>query len=165
MFFFCPLYIPAPLCIVRRTTSSSILSITKTDSSIEQQMDGECIIMQTFYFVFFLLSLVVGTTSLLLFAHASNTLRTSSAHTPSAKPHLHGMCTQYRCAGQGYVSFSYQYVLEGVFHTLFPHNNYGISTGAVMSVVGELIPVQATQNHSNRGRPNQNPLPLSLIHI
>ena len=37
------------------------------------------------------LSLVVGTTSLLLFAHASKTLRTSSAHTPSAKHHLRGV--------------------------------------------------------------------------
>ena len=36
--------------------------------------------------------LVVGTTSLLLFALGINTLRTASAHPPSAKRHLHGMC-------------------------------------------------------------------------
>ena len=40
----------------------------------------------------------------------------------------------------------------GVPHT-FPLTNSGISNGAVKSVVGELISVQAAQNRSNRGRP------------
>ena len=100
------------------------------------------------------LSLVVGTTSLLLFAHASIASRACSAHTPSAKPHLHGMCTQYRCTGPGYVVFSDQNDIEGArrtrFHTIICS---GISTGAVISVVGELISIQASRNHSNRGRP------------
>ena len=100
------------------------------------------------------LSLVGGTPSLLLFAHASKTLRTSPAHTPSAKRYLHGMCTQYRCTGPGYVAFSYQNDIEGAFRTRF-HTiiNSGISTGAVISVVGALISVQVSQNQSNRGRP------------
>ena len=51
-------------------------------------------------------------------------------------------------------SFFIQYDLEGVFHTLLHAlTNSGMYTGAVMSVVGELISVQAAQNHSNRGRP------------
>ena len=99
------------------------------------------------------LSLVGGTTSLLLSAHASQTLRTSSAHTPSAKRHLHSLCTQHRCTGPGYVAFSYPNDIEGAFRTLF-HTiiRFGVSTGAIMSVVDELISVPAARNHSNRGR-------------
>ena len=96
------------------------------------------------------LSSIVGTTSPLLFAHASKTLRTSSVHTPSAKPHLHGMCTQYRCTGPGFV-VSHTSMIEGGCST---HFSTHVSTGAGMSVVSELSrSVQAAQNHSNRGRP------------
>ena len=98
--------------------------------------------------------LIRGTTSLLLSAHASKKLRTSPALTPWAERHLHGMCTQYRCTGPGYVVFSDQNDIEGARRTLF-HTIIcpGISTGAVISVVGELISIEASRNHSNRGRP------------
>jgi len=100
------------------------------------------------------LSLVVGTTSPLLLAHASKTLRTSSARTPSSKRHLHGMCAHHRCTHPGYVAFSYQNDIEGAFPTLFHTTiNSGISTGAAIPVVGEQIPVQAARNQSNRGCP------------
>ena len=46
--------------------------------------------MQTLYFVFFLV-VGCGDYPSVTFAHASKTLRTSSAHTPSAKAHLHGV--------------------------------------------------------------------------
>ena len=80
--------------------------------------------------------MIRGTTSLLLSAHASKKLHTSPALTPWAERHLHGMCTQYRCTGPGYVVFSDQNDVEGARRTLF-HTIIcsGISTGAVISVV------------------------------
>ena len=100
------------------------------------------------------MSLVVGTTSLLLSAHARKALRTSSAHTPSAKRHHHCMCTQHRCTGPGYLAFSHQNDVGGAFRTLFHTTiSSGIPTGAVTSVVSELISVQDAGNQSNRGRP------------
>ena len=102
------------------------------------------------------MSLVVGaTSSLLLFAHASKTVRTYSAHTYA----IHQTPSPWYVYPipvywPGYVAFSYQYLsFRGCAPHTFPHTKSGISPGAVMSVVGELISVQAAQNNSNRGRP------------
>ena len=121
--------------------------------------------MQMLFFLCSSLSLVGGTTSPLFSAHASKTLRTSSAHSPSAKRHFRCICTQHRSTGPGYVAFSYENDIEGAFRTpVHAIISSGISTGAVILVVGELISVQAAGNQSNRGRPKNkrhdpNPLP------
>ena len=103
-----------------------------------------CIIMQTLCFVFFL---VVGCRDYLPVAFCTceqNVAHFFCAYAIRQTPCP--WCTQYRCIGPGYVAFSC------VPHA-FPHTNSGISTAAVMSVVYELISVQAAPNHSNRGRP------------
>ena len=120
-------------------------------------MDGEQprnVLLCKCFILCFSLSLVVWTSSLLLSAHVIKMIRTSSAHTPSAKRHLDGMCTQHRCTGPGYLAFSHQNDVGGAFRTLFHTTiSSGIPTGAVISVVSELISVQAAGNQSNWGRP------------
>ena len=100
------------------------------------------------------LSLVVGTTFPMLCAHANKTLRTSFfcadaiRQTPSPR-YAYRIPVYWPTLRSFIIPVWFR---GGVPHT-FPHTNSGISTGAVMSVDGELISVQAAQNHSNRGRP------------
>ena len=50
----------------------------------------------------------VGIISLMVLALGIKTLRTASAHPPSPKAHIHGVCTQYRCpvTQATYIAFS-----------------------------------------------------------
>ena len=85
---------------------------------------------------------------------------TFSAHTPSVKPHFHGMCTQYRCTGSGYIALPNQYDLEGVFHTPF-YTSWSIHWSSFVGSRWATLGPNSSKSFYPAPK-NQNPWPASL---